>query len=86
MNQIAKVRSQLGLFKNLMAVPRMGWKLRKPSRKITSYEQERRAQMQLEKEYRAKVIADYWSSQTLLENEYIENFNRTETERKKKSD
>ncbi|EAR89958.2 hypothetical protein TTHERM_00561490 (macronuclear) [Tetrahymena thermophila SB210] len=86
MNFINKARSQLGLFKEFIVMPRMGWKLRKPSRKVTIYEQERRAQKQLEKEYRAKVISDYWNSQTILENEYIEKYTREELERKKKSD
>ncbi|KAL4437728.1 hypothetical protein ABPG74_012403 [Tetrahymena malaccensis] len=86
MNFINKAKSQLGLFREFITMPRMGWKLRKPSRKVTIYEQERRAQKQLEKEYRAKVISDYWNSQTILENEYIEKYTREELERKKKND
>jgi len=43
MNTVMKAKLQLGLFKDMLTMPRMGWKLRKPSRKITSYEQERRA-------------------------------------------
>lgn len=86
MNNLVKARTQLGLFRDLITMPRMGWKLRKPSRKITSYELERRAQKQLEKEYRAKITADYWNLQTILENEYIERYTNEELERKRKQD
>lgn len=66
--------------------PQMGYKLRKPSRKITTYEAERRAQKKLEKEYRANVVSDFWKRQSELENEFIEKYTQDELNRKKRNE
>lgn len=52
-----------------------GVKLAKPYRKFTDYEFEKFAHKSLVKEYRKKHHNEHWERQTLLENQFIEEFN-----------